>query len=574
MVKDKEKQGPFCEIRSSRAYKAAIAVAVVLLLLCITRVIAVMHQSENKVGVSSPLTELDRSTNIDENWTLHNLDGSTESVSLPLTCLADDDGGLVISTKLEDIDYQHACIKLGQNRYGIKAYIDDELIYQVNTTKISRQLMFSTISLIELPDNSSGHELKLVFSGTKDGKYRIPGASRDSIGAFRYSVALGDIYTLIVIVLMIALGIVLLTTHFIYQMRGYEEPRLVCLAEFLFLSATWGFCDSWLPLLIGMSSELSGILCYSALATLMIPMTIFIWMTCGKRGRILPVMAIIGIINVFAQVALSITGIVKLDSMIAISHSIIFICIGIGFIELAKAFSENTDSKDLAMTFYGGIMLASSSIVTLILYWLKEGSAYRNCLMTGMLCFMLMFFIGVVIKHNETREAEREKLKEAELNKFLSNYDQLTGLRNRRAFESRLSEIEEKDMSLDTAMVMMDLNDLKVTNDTYGHGAGDDLIATAARVIEEVYGRDGECYRIGGDEFVVIVTNPRSGMSTYDELLDQRIEERNKLSKWKLSIARGFSYLYKTDGTKRSIEEWKMESDAQMYKNKGGHNRA
>ncbi len=566
----KEVKAKFDEVdlRKSIAYRAAAIIAVILVLSCIIRVGYVMHQEENQVGISSPLSELDEPADVNAGWYVHNDDGSLKEISLPCKMPANADGKLVISTTLNDLDAQHACIKLGQNRYGIRAYINGDLIYQVNTTKLSRQLMFSTISLIELPDNANGHKLTLVFSGSRDGEYKLPEASRDSIGAFRYGLAVGDMYTLIVIVLMFVLGMVLVITHFMYRVREYDEPRLLCLAEFLLFAATWGFCDSWLPLLFGMSSEMSGILCYSSLVGLVIPMTIFIWMTCGRKGHILPVMACVGLIDVFSQIILSYLGIVKMDSMIAVSHGVIFVAIIIAFLELSKVFLDNKVSKELTMTFCGGVVLAGASIVTLLMYWTGDDSSYRNCLMTGMLFFLIMFFVGIVIRHNEDRAAERESLQNAEINKRLSFYDQLTGLMNRRAFEMKLGEMEVRDYNMDTALIMMDLNGLKVTNDSYGHAAGDDLIVAAARTIEATYGKEGSCYRIGGDEFAVIIENPSKSMASYDEKLEERMSEINMTSKWKLSIARGVSYLYDAEGKKQAVSDWKLEADVQMYRDK------
>lgn len=553
---------------NTRIGRLVFLLALVLIVLCIIRVALIMHQDDNKYATDSSVAGVDTSTDISRGWTLVNPDGSSEAIVLPARVEAGSDNRVVIKTKLEGIEEYNAGVKVELNRYGIEAYIDNKQIYQVNTTKVAKQLMYNTISLIELPDNSEGHELTLVFSGSKDGVYNLPSVSKDSIGAYRYSVARGEIYTLTLITFMIALGVVLLVTHFIYRHRGYNEPRLIHLAAFLILATSWGFGDSYIPLLIGISPEMSGIVCYSTLAVLVVPMVFFIWITCEKRGILLPAVASLGILNLIVQIALSLFGIVRLDSMIIVSHTLTFPAIVVSFAAIINEYRRRRESKDIAMTFYGAFFLAIAAVMTLFLYWVDGGTAYRDCLMTGMMIFVCFFFGGVTLKHNEERAAELEKLQLAEFSMRMSYIDPLTNLNNRRAFDEKLTELDKNSCSTGTSLIIMDLNGLKVTNDTYGHAAGDDMIATAARVIENAYIDEGSCYRIGGDEFAVILENPSVSLATLDKRLEAGMEKVNKTSKWKLSIARGSSYLYDTDGKRRTISDWKLEADVQMYRDK------
>ena len=85
-----------------------------------------------------------------------------------------------------------------------------------------------------------------------------------------------------------------------------------------------------------------------------------------------------------------------------------------------------------------------------------------------------------------THVHEREK----EL-RFSANRDSLTGLRNTNAYKRWVEEFD-KDIEKKTAkfgIVVFDLNQLKQTNDNYGHDIGDKLIATAAKVISDVFKR-------------------------------------------------------------------------------------
>jgi diguanylate cyclase (GGDEF)-like protein len=58
-------------------------------------------------------------------------------------------------------------------------------------------------------------------------------------------------------------------------------------------------------------------------------------------------------------------------------------------------------------------------------------------------------------------------------------------------------------------IVTFDLNNLKQCNDQYGHRVGDEYIINAAHIIEDNFERYGKCYRIGGDEFCVIMPDAK-----------------------------------------------------------------
>ena len=92
----------------------------------------------------------------------------------------------------------------------------------------------------------------------------------------------------------------------------------------------------------------------------------------------------------------------------------------------------------------------------------------------------------------------------AEIQTRYAYHDQLTGLKNRRAYGEALKAIEENAPE-DYCIVMGDLNGLKEANDTFGHDTGDALIVGAAECLTAAFeGIDG-IFRIGGDEFCVIV---------------------------------------------------------------------
>jgi len=83
--------------------------------------------------------------------------------------------------------------------------------------------------------------------------------------------------------------------------------------------------------------------------------------------------------------------------------------------------------------------------------------------------------------------------------------DGLTDLYNRRAYEKDLTELSKVSLTSDLVYISMDVNGLKVINDTLGHVAGDELILGSSECMRNVFKPYGKVYRIGGDEFVAIL---------------------------------------------------------------------
>ncbi len=84
--------------------------------------------------------------------------------------------------------------------------------------------------------------------------------------------------------------------------------------------------------------------------------------------------------------------------------------------------------------------------------------------------------------------------------------DVLTGFPNRRAYINDIKKLSEEPPPDGLTYLAIDMNELKEVNDSRGHDAGDRLIVGAAKCIEKCFGEKGKMYRIGGDEFAVILT--------------------------------------------------------------------
>ena len=154
-----------------------------------------------------------------------------------------------------------------------------------------------------------------------------------------------------------------------------------------------------------------------------------------------------------------------------------------------------------------------------------------------------------------------ERKRKKEYLKAMSYQDMLTGLYNRNRYMEVIdSEASHYFMCVGAAYI--DLNGLKRMNDECGHEAGDELIRRCAAVLSEIFPK--KCYRVGGDEFVILV--PGINECTFYEkikLIREKMQERD------VSISLGALWQEKPDNLERMLRD----ADERMYVEKERYHR-
>ncbi|MBO4668033.1 MAG: GGDEF domain-containing protein, partial [Bacilli bacterium] len=155
----------------------------------------------------------------------------------------------------------------------------------------------------------------------------------------------------------------------------------------------------------------------------------------------------------------------------------------------------------------------------------------------------------------------------------LANKDALTGVGNKTAYEFALEKLKE-DLKEGTiqefGFIMIDLNDLKKNNDTFGHESGNEALKRLCKVVCEVF-HHSPVYRIGGDEFVVLLKN--RDYERAHHLIDKLYFIINKMNREEgleaskvISAAVGLAkYDNQVDQT---VEDVFNRADEEMYKTK------
>lgn len=190
---------------------------------------------------------------------------------------------------------------------------------------------------------------------------------------------------------------------------------------------------------------------------------------------------------------------------------------------------------------------------------LAEGNLYVDCEMSGS-DEIGHLAGGVRVLVNRLRTSMMYLSESYEKLQDLAYKDSLTGIGNRMAFNEKLKQYDEMEV---ISCVVADVNNLKLCNDKYGHSEGDKIITDAVECICAAFDEIGSCYRIGGDEFCVLI--PECEETQVLERLKKVgdfVAEKNKSRQMPLSIAFGYAM---REGMTESMEELFNRSDEMMY---------
>ena len=159
--------------------------------------------------------------------------------------------------------------------------------------------------------------------------------------------------------------------------------------------------------------------------------------------------------------------------------------------------------------------------------------------------------------------------------KSLSVTDDLTGLLNRRYVNQALSDFaEESSRCMNSLLILMDIDNFKKINDSYGHDVGDKALCLLSETLKSSLRPDDVLARFGGDEFCIIMWDTSQDQAVKIISRIQCAFKRNSFDAFNesLSISAGIS---SWDSTLESASQWFIRADQLLYKAKiNGRDRA
>lgn len=187
--------------------------------------------------------------------------------------------------------------------------------------------------------------------------------------------------------------------------------------------------------------------------------------------------------------------------------------------------------------------------------WLMSSCRLLNPNKPG-LSDMLITFTDIT-----TQRAEAEEMK------FLATHDGLTSLPNRAAVLRRINEALPGTSALLRAVLFVDVDNLKKTNDTHGHGAGDDVLRTTAERLRGTVAADDIVGRWGGDEFVILVFRDITSWDL-DDLVDRlhlALAAPADIGAAAVPIGASIGFVEVRPSDRRTADEILRDADLAMY---------
>ena len=212
----------------------------------------------------------------------------------------------------------------------------------------------------------------------------------------------------------------------------------------------------------------------------------------------------------------------------------------------------------------GCIVLSFMAMTDIIILWRGTGRETSYFIRLGILIFFFMEIVQIIKKFLASYQRNIKN----ELLSRLAYHDGLTDLLNRTSYMEKVKELEDDETPY-MLIAIYDVNNLKKVNDTMGHQKGDEMIKRVADVMSASLGKYGQCYRVGGDEFVFISTKPDIEtvfMNASKKMMDNLgcITDGNNI----VPITAAMGYAVKNDNSTKDINEIIREADSRMYEKK------
>lgn len=281
----------------------------------------------------------------------------------------------------------------------------------------------------------------------------------------------------------------------------------------------------------------------------------------AKSNNTINLILLINYINVLLTIILQATEIADFHATETFTSIIALTSLLITFIYSIYVTYKRRSSNDGRNNLICVILLTLG--YALFVYKANTYELYQLYIGTIFIIIYVSIVINIYIKQSI---AVISKIDQAEFYENLAYKDSLTGLFNRLAYDKAMASVNVNEAAY--IVVIFDLNNLKYFNDTFGHTIGDTYITDSSSLIKQAFKNLGAVYRIGGDEFCIIMRDKSIFQyETATRELDTLVYNYNRVSEiLKINIAYGYAaYDAKID---RDIYETRNRADTMMYERK------
>lgn len=363
------------------------------------------------------------------------------------------------------------------------------------------------------------------------------------------------------------IALVLICLYAYVHKKFHIEKDLLYLGEAAFFSAQWASAESLVWQLFFGYSEVFHLLGYLSLIVVPIPFGL-LGSYRFKKGRMKTFSRIFSLaasINLLVTAPLHMLGIMEFHYTMKSTHILIVIMLPIIACLLLSYTNADHIKGHRTLSYPAIIVLTISVLIALSKYYFGTHGDYTLYIRVAILCFL---FCLILYQLNQVADLFAKGLK-SDMIHAMALTDYLTGLYNRTAFaeHKKLFYNAMIEQQIPIGVIQFDVNNLKYMNDTFGHEKGDELIKLTAEGLKNSFQRFGRCYRMGGDEFLVVLTgnDPEADYRLGIQLLHSYCEEINQtnMSDFNFEVAHGFVL-----SKGQVLEDVIKEADGKMYHNK------
>ncbi|MEA5003274.1 MAG: diguanylate cyclase [Christensenella sp.] len=389
------------------------------------------------------------------------------------------------------------CIQIYTSPFSV--YFNDEKIYEYGFAASNDGYLSvgSGYHIIDLPGGPG--DVRIVVQLAKGTPaVSLSDASLMPGSVFFQQFVQGRLFTLIAVLILVSVFVYVLIAR---NMRTTQHTKSApALAALSLLAAIWILARS--GLLQFFTNDLLLINGVDFITFFLLPLAVIRFVQTRLHitdNRPLNVCLLAGIVFFITACILHTARLVDFTQTLLVFHILLiidFVCIITSIFK-----NQEGDSLSLKVLRIGVLILVVSAILEMVLYFLLSfGFLKFSALEIGLLGFTLcMLYVWTV----ETRDT-RKQLERQSVFRKMAYTDSLTNLDNRTAFDGMIERLN-KDKNSSIHIFMIDLNHLKRVNDSLGHSEGDRYLCASANILQKEFDENGEIFRIGGDEFVVIL---------------------------------------------------------------------
>lgn len=497
-------------------------------------------------------------------------DGKKTELKLPCFVTADKDGQIILYNDMLSEADKGKILSIRGIQDQLEVCIGDRLLYQYKDNRFekNRQMKGKIWADISLPEKIGQEVLSISYETKKNARlYVYAPMIGEFCSVFRQHL-LGSIFSILVVLGMIGLGLVSVIVFFYTRYRQIVEKRFLNVALFLLLCSLWCILDSGIYQMYGSQSAAGTLVSFYAFMTMSVPMLLFIQNTVSESVRWIPQIWIFLLYaNAVLQGILHLLFKIPFIHMLYITHLLLFTGVVSMILLLWKEYRK-TQEKEVNLCLKAFGVLGISGVIALVLYWVLSIYWYESIFQFGILLYIAVLFWGLLCKVSNNIQFCLEQ----EVYRRMSLEDRMTDMKNRKSFEMYLEEIQEGAILLENVLLLfVKIAELKKINDMSGRQMGDETVIRTARSIQSaersVLEQQAVSFRVDGGEFAIIVKNPQKTPEEWEHFIKEEMKEECG-NRQPVRLKFGYSYLRKKNGSLLSFSDWKQQADDMLCSNK------